>query len=155
MLGARQQGGTGLPTSAVPRSFPTATGGQRHPGELCHRRPPAMYSHVHDDDHVLWGGGTLDVPVGCRRGSAGLTHFGGGPRPCWVKPKSKALPQHGRPGSCAKSARAPMAAVTTPEQGAEMRQRRASGGEDAARRGTADCQRPAARYRISLMSSKC
>lgn len=78
MLGARQQGGTGLPTSAVPRSFPTATGGQRHPGELCHRRPPAMYSHVHDDDHVLWGGGTLDVPVGCRRGSAGLTHFGGG-----------------------------------------------------------------------------
>lgn len=80
MLGAWQQGSTGL---CCPHSFLVATGGTMALGKLRHHpglspaTAPSIYSHVHNDDHVLWGGGTLDVPVGYRVGSAGLTHFVG------------------------------------------------------------------------------
>lgn len=80
MLGAWQRGSTGLchPTASLRPLL-----GQWHLGQLCHQpglspaMAPSVYSHVHNDDHVLWGGGTLDVPAGYTVGSAGLTNYGG------------------------------------------------------------------------------
>lgn len=110
MLGAWQRGSTGL---CCPTQLPCGHWWDSGTLASCVTiLAPTVYSHVHNDDHVLWGGGTLDVPVGYRvGGQAGWTHFGGNPDSAGCSPRVKPCQGTGT-GELHWEPQAPRAAVT-------------------------------------------